>query len=158
MGLKVGFTGTRRGMTQHQFGLCKELADVLIYGARAVPGKPEWHHGGQAGADRESHVIAHALGYVCHVHPCPGVSRLGYVAAGIDYPDDVWHEVFPPLTRDRIIAEEVGVLIAAPESDKEVQRSGSWATIRYAYAAGAPVIHLPRGTGVMVKPRAGRRS
>jgi hypothetical protein len=49
------------------------------------------------------------------------------------------------LARDRAIAETVDYLIAAPRTDKEETRSGTWATVRYARTAGVPVILLPRG-------------
>lgn len=49
-----------------------------------------------------------------------------------------------PLARNRRIVAAVDVLIAAPETDREELRSGTWATIRYARAAGKPVVMLSR--------------
>jgi hypothetical protein len=50
-----------------------------------------------------------------------------------------------PLKRDKEIVGIVDVLIAAPRTDKEVLRSGTWATVRYAREKGIPVIMLSRG-------------
>ncbi len=44
------------------------------------------------------------------------------------------------LDRNRDIVAAVSILIAAPETDIEEQRSGTWATVRYARKKGIPVV------------------
>ena len=131
VGLKIGFTRTRKGMSRHQM---RQLQRVLY----ALGTATEFHHGGAIGADLDAADFAQqALRIV--VHPCPGVVATPETVGWI------WREVFPPLKRNRHIAEEADILIAAPETDKEEQRSGTWATVRYARALGKPVVMLSRG-------------
>ena len=51
----------------------------------------------------------------------------------------------PPLVRNRNIVRAVDIMIAAPATDKEELRSGTWATVRYCRQARKPVIMLSRG-------------
>ena len=53
---------------------------------------------------------------------------------------DTVHGVRPYLDRNRDIARACSVLIALPETLVEVQRSGSWATVRYAREYGKEVL------------------
>lgn len=115
--MKVGFTGTRQGMSAAQ---CRQLQTVLY----ALRGVLEFHHGGAVGSDRQAAQLAATLGFVTE-HPAKG----------------------DPLGRNRAIVASVDLLIAAPESDTEVLRSGTWATVRYARQAGKPVVMLSRGEG-----------
>lgn len=158
--MKVGFTGTRKGMSKAQTA---QLMDMLRALERATPvGAPrEFHHGGADGADSEADQLAHFHGYVVHLHPCPGVCADAEPRAANGYGQVrrtaalergrfnghqvEWKEVLPPLVRNRNIVAACDVLIAAPETDKEQQRSGTWATVRYARAAGKPVVMLSRG-------------
>jgi hypothetical protein len=118
----VGFTGTRKGMTERQ-------KDQLALMLRCFYGNVNTlHHGAgpedvRQKADIEAAAIAEEIGYTCQPHP-----------AGDD-----------PLVRNRAIVAASDVLIAAPESDKEEPRSGTWATVRYARLAAKPVVHLSRG-------------
>jgi hypothetical protein len=144
--MKVGFTGTRAGMSQAQE---KQLAMLLVVFGIATPETetPEFHHGGADGADTEADRLACLDGYAITVHPCPGV-----VADDVRDGQTIFNshpvtmtEVFPPLVRDRHIVDAVIVLIAAPRTDKEELRSGTWATVRYARQKGIPVVMLSRG-------------
>ena len=136
--MKIGFTGTRKGMSEAQKDQCGMLL-MAFERSTSIDVAPELHHGGAYGADLEAHQLAALDGYVIHVHPCPGVVR--------DFGEEtnIWHEVFPPLKRNRIIVSECDILIAAPFTDREELRSGTWATIRYAREAGKPVVMLSRG-------------
>ena len=92
-------------------------------------GVMEVHHGGAVGADTQfddavrSIYKGQKIGFIT-VHPANG----------------------QPLARNRAIVAASDILIAAPESDTEQRRSGTWATVRYARAKGIPVIMLSRGT------------
>lgn len=135
--MKVGFTGTRMGMSQQQV---HQFVHVILW-LRPT----EFHHGGAEGADTDAAWMLFGGNRVLseeprlHCHPCPCVVATDKTAQW------VWHEVFPPLVRNRHIVESADLLIAAPATDKEQQRSGTWATVRCARQKGIPVIMLSRG-------------
>lgn len=118
-GLRMGFTGSRGGMTPEQKAGVNE---VLMRAA--------WlHHGDCLGADSEAHDMALGLGAKVCVHP-PLDSGLRAYRSGND--------CRPPqryLVRNRDIVRETQELVAAPSGpEKDNPRSGTWATIRYARA------------------------
>jgi hypothetical protein len=57
---------------------------------------------------------------------------------------DVLYKPKPPLARDRDIVNAVEFLIAAPKSDDQTLRSGTWTTIRYARKTGKEIWMLER--------------
>lgn len=137
------FTGTREGMSTRQMDQFGFVIGTMAYPFTA---SFEFHYGGAKGADRQARnwiaelLIARGLPLSqIHCHPCPGV------VADKDTRHDTWHEVFPPLKRDKDLAEICDVMIATPLTDKEVLRSGTWATIRYTRALMKPVVMLSRG-------------
>jgi hypothetical protein len=85
----------------------------------------EFHHGDCKGADREAAIIVRAN--EDHIRIVPHPAKKGF-----------------ELQRDKEIVAAVDILIAAPRTDKEVLRSGTWATVRYARAKGIPIVMLPR--------------
>lgn len=124
--MNVGFTGTRVGMSNKQK---LQLIHILNMFRKPIH---KFIHGHCVGADREAEVI-----YVS-----PRSTHLRRVYAGVvRYPA---HAYGSPLERNRAIVARVDVLIAAPQTDKEVLRSGTWATVRYARAKGIPIIMLSR--------------
>lgn len=131
----IGFTGSRDGLDGDQVAQLR-----LILPRLTGFGPDEFHHGGQRGADVRAADIARACGYQIHWHPCPGVVR----PAKDPHVHDVWHEVFPPLTRNRHIAAVCEILIAGPLTNFEVTRSGTWATVRYVRAETKPIVMLTR--------------
>lgn len=128
---KIGFTGTRNGMTDVQ----KERVRDRLKRNQAS----ELHHGDCIGADEEAHGIALALGVDVVVHP-PTDNRarahcdVGTVLAPLPY-----------LKRNHAIVDACDLMLAAPDGP-ERQRSGTWATIRYARKQGKVVILLLPGT------------
>jgi hypothetical protein len=42
------------------------------------------------------------------------------------------HDIMPPLERNKLIVARCDLLLATPETQQEVLRSGTWATIRAA--------------------------
>ena len=121
--MTVGFTGTRKGLSTRQK---TQLHEVLWWFMMCIGSGPMvFVHGGALGADTDASHEAWKQGFVIRaIHPRQGES---------------------PLVRNREIVAACDVLIAGPETDKEVQRSGTWATVRYARAAGKPVVFLSRG-------------
>jgi hypothetical protein len=133
----VGFTGTRKGMNERQLN---QLALMLICLHTGRPGaRNEFHFGGARGADLEARAAAVEHAFEIVWHPCPGVVADEQTAG------EHWRKVLPPLVRNQRIVDAVSVLLAAPHTDKEALRSGTWATIRYARAKGIPVVMLTRG-------------
>jgi hypothetical protein len=59
--IKIGFTGTRFGMTVLQYNQVESIfqRDALI----------ELHHGDCVGSDAQAHVAAIAVGGLVHLHP-----------------------------------------------------------------------------------------
>lgn len=149
--MTVGFTGTRKGMNNRQIDqlavMLEALRDPRSYqdGGSQTP----FHFGGAPGADLRARKMAKALSYGIEWHPSPGVDLATLVHNG--YADaeellaETWHEVFPPLVRNHHIVDAIQVLLAAPHTDVEERRSGTWATIRYARQVGRPVCMLSRG-------------
>lgn len=126
--MKVGFTGTRKGMSGLQASQLQYVLALFYHADKAVNRKPELHFGRHESvelkADKEAAALASSLGYATEPH---------YAMRGEE------------LDRNREIIAEVSVLIAAPETDVEEQRSGTWATVRYARKKGIPVVMLSRG-------------
>jgi len=127
----IGFTGTQVGMSFGQFSDVRQLIRDIDW--------TEWHHGCCTGSDEEAVLIVrHWIDY--------GVSVIGRTHRIIAHPGDnpektsrlalyASDEVLPAkpnLKRNHDIVEVSGTLIAAPRQDKEVLRSGTWATIRWA--------------------------
>lgn len=118
--MKVGFTGTRFGMTEPQ----KAVLTVGLFGMGIVT---ELHHGDCVGADEDAHKIALDMGILIVVHP----------------PEEPLHRAFcknakevleqkPYLIRNQDIVDQTDLLIATPFFEYEEVRGGTWFTVRYA--------------------------
>ena len=126
--MKIGFTGTQIGMTAIQCG--------LFLGRLRELHPTEFHHGDCIGADWNAHNIIrhHFPGCRVVIHP-PIIERKRTFCAG-----DFVHEPLDYLVRDKNIVNATDLLIAAPKSDVESLRSGTWSTVRYAKKTGKKVI------------------
>lgn len=121
--MKVGFTGTRDGMTVVQW----EQFEFLV---GMTDNFEEWHDGDCVGADSQAHATVRRFLFPAiemHGHPC----NLAKWRAHNEY--DVTYPITAPLRRNRQIVAAVDLMYAAPKEFEEVLRgSGTWATIRYA--------------------------
>lgn len=124
--MKVGFTGSRKGMSQHQ----KEQFALEI--CRLNP--TEFHHGDCVGADAEAHDIVREFLPETRIVVHPPLSD--YARAFCN--GDEYKEPMAYIPRDRNIVINTDYLIGAPLQDKEIIRSGTWTTIRYARKTGKP--------------------
>lgn len=116
--MRVGFSGTRQGMSRKQKSRVQELLEQL---------KPEWfHHGDCIGADEEAAGIASKLGIKLESHPPENTRYRAFC------PYDVIHEPKPYIERNHDIVDAVEFMIFTPATDQEVLRSGTWAIWRYA--------------------------
>jgi hypothetical protein len=115
--MRIGFTGTRKGMN------IKQLQN--LYKALSQQFALEFHHGDCFGADQEAHVIARLLGYEVWIHPPIDDTFRAFCKSDKILPAK------PYLERNHDIVNSVDLLIAAPDGP-EMLRSGTWATIRFA--------------------------
>lgn len=118
--MKVGFTGSRQGMSQNQ----KEQFVLKLFELSPT----EFHHGDCEGADAEAHDIVREFfpDVKITVHP-PLSDYLRAFRTG-----DIIMEQQDYLPRDENIVKSTDFLIAAPLHDEEEKRSGTWYTVRYA--------------------------
>lgn len=131
----IGFTGTSSPIPKvQQDGLnCALTTYYDKYGARKL------HHGMCICGDHVCHLLASNIGYYIIGHP--GVTRTGLVfkrAPVTATCNEVLAEKYF-LDRNHDIVDSSDVLIAAPKTDYEEQRSGTWATVRYALKKHKPV-------------------
>ena len=138
--MKIGFTGTRRGMTQAQLEVVRRILG-------AQDRYCELHHGDCIGADDQADEIAIEFDMYVIVHPpvsdalracCfwkRGRERINHIERG----PKPYHE------RNRAIVDETDFLIAAPAS--LATGGGTWYTINYALEVGKNVYAvMPDGT------------
>ena len=127
--MKLGFTGTRKGMTERQ---SKHLERVL--NSFDVV---EFHHGDCVGADEEAHSIARSMNIFVVIHPPTDPKHRAWCE-----PDEMRDE-FPYIERNHNIVDETRHLFAAPGTNHEVLRSGTWATVRYQRDTAVGSLWLP---------------
>lgn len=123
--MKVGITATQKGMTAKQK---TELRNLLMDYRDDIT---EFHHGDCIGGDDDAHKIAvevfgAAAADIIWIHPGDNPAKRAFNKSN--------HVLRPKdnLERNRDIVDAIHVLIAAPKTAKEVLRSGTWATVRYA--------------------------
>ncbi len=122
--MKVGFTGTREGLTELQRqSLRKWLRD----------NRPtEVHHGMCVGGDAEFScaVVDVTLDDETPPHEVAHPCTLRNLQWTDCWADEIRPEL-PPLERNRNIVDAVDVLLVGPKGPEEL-RSGTWSTCRYA--------------------------
>lgn len=119
--MKIGFTGSREGMSQSQ----KEQLVLKLQELNPT----EFHHGDCEGADSEAHDIVREFfpNVKIHIHPPKSDYMRAFKKGDIIYEQDDY------IPRDERIVDFTEFLIGAPKvTDFEEKRSGSWYTIRYA--------------------------
>jgi hypothetical protein len=129
--VRVGFTGTRDGMTNAQR---EALSSIL---GEWADSSSEFHHGCCVGADAEAHRIhrerskAPIIGWTG-----PNDEQRGVADHQLD-------EVRPRqssfFARNRSIVNAVDVMIATPRYMWEEDKGGTWYTIRYARKVGRTI-------------------
>jgi len=136
--VKVGFTGTRNGMTTEQKADLRALLLLL-----RTEGCQEFHHGDAIGADEQAACIAKDVGFfiVCHPGYPPNHPEETKYRAFTTFNDEV-RDPKPLIARDRDIVDETERMVAAPVSEDEEIRSGTWTTVRYARKQGREVTIL----------------
>ena len=131
----IGFTGTQRGMTDKQkeqfVSILKHKTSIEVF-----------HHGDCVGSDVEAHrmVIEHFPSTIMHIHPPTKLEKRSFCDR-LDAANMVFlHPPQPYLDRNKEIVKRSELLIATPKTSGEILRSGTWATVRYAWKRGIPVV------------------
>jgi hypothetical protein len=140
--MKIGFTGTRNGLTRPQW---KALLELLTKIDNHDPIE-EAYHGAAVGADAEF-VMAMMWMVIdktsqIEAYPC---NLAGYRDVMAIHHSHLKHPEKDPLERNKDIVNRCDLLIACPFGD-EIQRSGTWSTVRYARTQGKMIrIVMPDG-------------
>lgn len=136
--MRIGFTGTRAGMTQAQ---ANTTIAALLWLTAHEEARPIAVHGDCKGADAQFDSICKTYGFYRIAWPCTLHNQRAFCDVNEQHVEQ------PPLVRNRCIVEDANVMLATPRSATEELRSGTWATIRHARRAGKPLLLiLPDGT------------
>ena len=129
--MKIGFTGTRAGMSQNQ----KEQFVLKLFEL----GITEFHHGDCQGADADAHDIVREFfpDVKIIIHPPDKTKTQAFKRGDFSPPKK------PYIVRDKDIVNDTEHLIGSPLGE-EVIRSGTWTTIRHARKTGKPHTILER--------------
>lgn len=134
--MRVGFSGTRQGMTNDQV-----LHVHMLLGDLRYAGATQVTHGMCQGSDKQFHDMAKALGYF--TIGCPGVTAEGspYMRARVEC--DLVLPEKPFLVRNLQIVRESDLMIVTPkEREEQFKGSGVWAAIRYTRKDHKPLVIL----------------
>ena len=129
--MKVGFTGTQKGMTVRQLSKLDGMLRAL-----SAPGPiDEFHHGDCIGADEQFHQAVNDPERTI-IHPPEDNKKRAWCFSN--------HTLKPKpyIPRNHDIVNATDVLIATPKTSYEEMRSGTWATVRYALSKGKKVIMI----------------
>ena len=130
--MRIGFTGTQRGMTDAQRTALKTV--LTERGATVL------HHGDCIGADAQAHEIAVSMSCEIVIHPPIVETKRAWKHAART------HRPKSYLARNKDIVRDTEMLVAMPGENMEQIRSGTWSTVRFARKMGRPVwVILPSG-------------
>lgn len=135
--MKIGFTGTRNGMTRQQIEAFGTLLSAIPF--------DEFHHGDCIGADNEAANLVFGLRGACCktvVHPPVDEKLRAFNKLYVEMREPKTH-----FARNRDIVNECDVLIVCPLQSERQERGGTWYTHDYAIKRGKKVIVIrPDGT------------
>lgn len=137
--MKVGFTGTRHGLTRHQVATLRHVLAKLF----STPGEHTFTHGDCVGADACAHQIVRTEHANVSIRILPSnidVNRAFCEGAHVvEAPSE-------PLRRNEKIVRLSDVVVACPSEPTEMSRGGTWFTVRAARKAKRELyIILPDG-------------
>jgi hypothetical protein len=142
--MKIGFTGTRKGMSDRQ----KEALKQLLYHISLVEDEHIFIHGGCHGADQEADNIVLEFRYSeapfrIIVHPGDDSQYKKWIKRDNEEENREVLNPKPYLVRNKEIVNSSEILLVAPLSIVErLTGSGTWMTRRYALKVEKPVIIL----------------
>ena len=125
---RIGFTGTRKGMTKAQMKSLLKVLEKLKF--------REVHHGDCIGADKQFHNLIRLFFPKARIviHPPNIPTYRAFCKGDIILPEKYY------LDRNEDIVKSSDIIIACPKEFKEVKRSGTWSTVRCARRLGKSVI------------------
>ena len=129
--MKLGFTGTRKGMTHVQKTMLASWMSLW----QTTQEIDECHHGTCVGADDEFHRLCKWFGLRIILHP-PTDHKLTVTQHYLDVPDQDIRPAKKHLDRNIEIVRECTFLLACPPTMTPQQRGGTWHTIRQAEKMG----------------------
>ena len=124
--MRLGFTGTQRGMTDLQR---RTLANWFEERAGSFV---EAHHGDCVGADDQFDLMLQGRGTATVIHPPTVDAKRAFCFRRVGIRPLYELDPRPYLVRNHAIVDATNVLYAAPGEMVEQLRSGTWATVRYA--------------------------
>lgn len=130
----MGVTGTRQGANSEQLRTFRSILTLI---------RPlDFHHGDCIGADVQCAALARDLcGASIIGHPPSDPKNRAF------FDNDFTYDTKPYLTRDMDIVSESDLMIALPQQNLEVIRSGTWATVRMARSLEKPLLIIkPSGS------------
>lgn len=118
--MEIGFTGTRIGMNKIQAKIFEETIKKIDV--------DEFHHGDCIGADEEAHEIVRNCKpeVQIFIHPPKEKKLRAFCGGNYTAPEKNY------IARNCDIVDACKKIIAVPYGKKELVRSGTWATVRYA--------------------------
>jgi hypothetical protein len=133
----IAITGTKKGATDIQLATARRIITSLSPDSMV--------HGDCVGADTQAHGIGRELGLFMIGRPGHGANpKINTTRAFSTF--DKLYPAEPYLKRDKKIAEDGVALVAMPDGP-ERQRSGTWATVRYADKLDKQIVIIyPDGT------------
>lgn len=145
LSLSVGFTGTRQGMSDKQ----KKVVEIIL--KTFIPMIDKAHHGWCIGADEEFDDLCHNAPVEIPTVGWPASDvKPEYVSQKTPRPGTILHPASPALLRNEEIVNRSDLLIATPLTH-ETQRSGTWATVRYAYKNNKQIFLVLRNGNVIME-------
>ena len=126
----IGFTGTRKGMTAFQKEEFKKFLDANYSQIT------EFHHGDAVGSDFQAcSIVSNYENIKIISHPPKNNKDRAF------YKSDKTHIKKKYLARNKDIVNSCDILISTPRG-KEILRSGTWSTIRYAKKINKKILIL----------------
>jgi hypothetical protein len=139
--IRIGFTGTRNGMTDAQKSVVTDILTKAFNRDFELP-SVVGHHGDCVGADADFHKICRELGFFTHIHPPSDASMRAFCRGNNAEPP------LPYMRRNREIVRAADYMLATPALLAFVPRGtgGTWRTIEMVVKMRKPLqIVLPHG-------------
>ena len=146
---KVGFSGTREGMSTPQF---KAFRDLIFEWSGDIA---EFHHGACVGADADAAAIVSVAPWDVFKAKIKMIARPGNMPRMVSQVAINLSDLVLPskgtLARNKDIVNACTVLVACPKTTNPNERSGTWSTIRYAIKTGVQVVVIsPTGATCII--------
>lgn len=132
----IGFTGTRKGMTEQQKSQVRDLLSVFVVS--------EAHHGGCKGADSDFHwavrdVCGEELPVTIYPSNFGASAKMDLSSAELEENTSLKGEK-DPWERNKDIIDPCDVIFATPAQPFEEPRGGTWHAVRYSRKTGKKII------------------